>query len=460
MNNATACTGGTLCNTTMGRCVACLNNSQCGGTTPLCDTTVGNCVACRGDGAPSCTDPAKPACQMTGALAGSCTECTSSTSCSGTRPICLTATGTCGCTDTDGDDECGGPTSGLVCSGPAGTCVPGCSTAANRNTCGTGQACSNTSGGVGSCIQGCANDNDCPTDPLRRCDSGQAPARCVQCLVDGQCASPLVCAETTTRTCVECTPTKTAACTAAGNGAACLTSGVCGCTSDFDCGTATSGRVCNTSLSRCVPGCRGSGGNTCAPNQTCTSSTNAIGSCQVVVVVPPPMPDAGVDMGTVVVVPPTDAAVDLPAPDRPVVVPDAPLVDMPLLLPPMVDAPMAAVDAPSTPTDTLQPPRASDAMRTSDALSMGEPDAMTGTISMPGMVDTVVDAAVARDMMAAPALPAGMDADPPATVPMDDGFIAGGGCGCRTAGAPSRAPAGASYLFAAVAVLLARRRRR
>jgi MYXO-CTERM domain-containing protein len=138
--------------------------------------------------------------------------------------------------------------------------------------------------------------------------------------------------------------------------------------------------------------------------------------------------------------------------------PDAATLDTGPEVLPMVDAPMARVDAAMAPGDMARPPLASDATRTSDAMAMVEPDATMGTISVPGMGDTV-DAAVARDAVAAPMLPPGMDADPPVTV-MDDGFIAGGGCGCRAASAPSREPAGAGLLVAAVALLVARRRRR
>jgi len=51
------------------------------------------------------------------------------------------------------------------------------------------------------------------------------------------------------------------------------------CTTDADCGGAVSGRVCNEATSTCVDGCRGQGGNGCPSGKTCSSETNAIGTC-------------------------------------------------------------------------------------------------------------------------------------------------------------------------------------
>jgi MYXO-CTERM domain-containing protein len=70
-------------------------------------------------------------------------------------------------------------------------------------------------------------------------------------------------------------------------GAQCLTGGQCGCTVDADCGGATSGRVCDQAISRCTPGCRGTGGNTCPVSLVCSSTTTAIGHCSDPSSVPP-----------------------------------------------------------------------------------------------------------------------------------------------------------------------------
>ncbi len=50
-----------------------------------------------------------------------------------------------------------------------------------------------------------------------------------------------------------------------------------GCKIDADCGSATSGLVCVDA--RCVPGCRGAGGNGCAAGQVCSSTDNNVGMC-------------------------------------------------------------------------------------------------------------------------------------------------------------------------------------
>jgi uncharacterized repeat protein (TIGR01451 family)/MYXO-CTERM domain-containing protein len=50
------------------------------------------------------------------------------------------------------------------------------------------------------------------------------------------------------------------------------------CMTDADCGNATSGQVCSA-MNICVPGCRGTGGNACPNEGTCSSTTNEIGTC-------------------------------------------------------------------------------------------------------------------------------------------------------------------------------------
>jgi MYXO-CTERM domain-containing protein len=102
--------------------------------------------------------------------------------------------------------------------------------------------------------------------------------RCVGCLVDADCPAPMVC-DGTTHGCVECTATETENCGPDLAGKLCLGDGRCGCALDSDCGGLTSGRVCDPESSRCVPGCRGTGGNRCPAGQPCSSTTDAIGRC-------------------------------------------------------------------------------------------------------------------------------------------------------------------------------------
>ncbi len=125
-----------------------------------------------------------------------------------------------------------------------------------------------------------------PTAAIR-CPAATSPAAasCVQCLMTADCAGGLVC-DPGTHTCLECTPAAAGACSAGLAGASCLPGGQCGCTQDADCGSATSGRVCDVSLRRCVPGCRGgaatTGSNGCPVSEVCSSTTVAIGVCHVV----------------------------------------------------------------------------------------------------------------------------------------------------------------------------------
>ncbi len=51
------------------------------------------------------------------------------------------------------------------------------------------------------------------------------------------------------------------------------------CVRDAQCGAADSAKVCGKA-GKCEPGCRGKDGNSCPSNQTCSSSTAAVGTCQ------------------------------------------------------------------------------------------------------------------------------------------------------------------------------------
>jgi uncharacterized repeat protein (TIGR01451 family) len=321
-----------------GVCVGCSSDADCGGLTPICATQTRTCVPCPSDGACMAKDTRFPACQTTGGLAGACTECsaTNASRCSGARPQCIASLGFCGCTDRDGDSECGGPMSGVVCNAPVGICVPGCSTAAGRNGCPANQTCNAVGNVIGSCVIGaCTTDAECSA-PRPKCDTGVNPRVCVQCLVNGDCPAPMVCDSAGTKTCVECTPTQTANCTANGAGIRCLGNQTCGCMADSECGGMSSGRVCDTGISKCSPGCRGTGGNGCPAGLVCTSKDSQIGRC-----LTPGEADAGMDAGSDAAADGpvadtgggtsdardagADLAVDLAAPDRPVDRPGAEL---------------------------------------------------------------------------------------------------------------------------------------
>lgn len=387
-----------------GACVLCRTNAECGGTTPLCSSTSGSCGPCVDDGAPSCSDPKFPACQKGGPLAGSCTECsgTNVARCGGIKPVCLTTFGFCGCTDTM-DSVCGGPMSGIVCNAPVGICIPGCSNAANRNKCPVDQMCMAMGDAVGTCtmVAACMIDADCK-DPRPKCDTNAMPRSCVQCLADGDCKAPSICDAGKTKSCVECTPGNVTNCSVNGSGTRCLDNSTCGCQFDNECGGMRSGRVCDTGLSKCSPGCRGVNGNTCPGGLVCTSMTMDIGRC-----VPAGSPlDAGL-------------------------MPDARIADA-LVEAPGTDASDSARDAATDAPMVDAPPPAPDRPVAMDMRPTPEPDAE------------------------APA----PDAEAPTV-----GYVAGGGCQCEI-GAPARSAAadrGFALWLAIVPVGLAvvgRRRRR
>jgi Putative metal-binding motif len=124
--------------------------------------------------------------------------------------------------------------------------------------------------------------------PGQACDPSTRTCRS-QCTRDSECtAAPRAC--TVDNVCALCTTGATGdatACAADANGRACLADSVggvfCGCTADADCGGATSGRVCNTFLRRCVDGCFTTAGrNGCPTGLRCmipSGSTGVPGAC-------------------------------------------------------------------------------------------------------------------------------------------------------------------------------------
>ena len=107
---------------------------------------------------------------------------------------------------------------------------------------------------------------------------------CVQCLDDADCGSA-----TSGKICDVVSQTCKNGCRGKdGNG--CPSGSVCTssdaslgkcvtCLKDADCGDATSGIVCNTATKTCIPGCRGMNGNGCMPGNVCSSVDATIGQC-------------------------------------------------------------------------------------------------------------------------------------------------------------------------------------
>jgi MYXO-CTERM domain-containing protein len=277
-------------------CVGCATNADCSATAPICNAASSTCTSCQNDysasnpGPNSCPSATLPACQPTGApLVGECGQCSSlnNSACAAAMatPVCNTTTATCGCVK---DTDCKPGSYCDTMTVATGTCTAGCRVVNGMNNCATGEYCTATNGSVGTCkTEPCNGPADCKA-PTPICDTINQPYMCVQCINNSDCTGKQVC--DATNHCAVCTAQQTQNCSAATTGAACLGSETCGCLKDGDCGSPTSGRVCNMATSACEVGCRGTGGNGCTPPQVCSSTTSAIGTCGAA---PPGGMDAG-----------------------------------------------------------------------------------------------------------------------------------------------------------------------
>src|SRR5439155_1540254 len=131
-------------------------------------------------------------------------------------------------------------------------------------------------------VDQCATNADC-SGATPACNTTTSPKICVQCIVDADCGglmSGKVC--TTGDVCVD-------GCRGM-NGNGCPMPQVCTsmspsigqcveCLADSDCGGLMSGKVCDTATDKCVDGCRGTDGNGCPPDKSCTSIDMTIGQC-------------------------------------------------------------------------------------------------------------------------------------------------------------------------------------
>ncbi len=148
-------------------------------------------------------------------------------------------------------------------------------------------------------VDACATDADCPA-ATPACDTPPTPNVCVGCLTDTHCPGLRPTCNTTANTCSciasgselcdgkdnDCNGTiddgANALCVGQANGLICRTfsgSTTCGCSVDGDCGSSTSGKICDPTTKLCVSGCGGSPRNGCPVGQFCTSATTSPGVC-------------------------------------------------------------------------------------------------------------------------------------------------------------------------------------
>ena len=216
------------------------------------------------------------------------TDCTNDTQCAGTRtPRCIMPYGICGC---ENDQQCGGATSGLICTGtrpgPIGLppfCTAGCGSPADRNKCTANETCTAPSGGTGACDQDCLlSGTACLGNALlNKCAvlTGGSLTQCVECNTSADCAGKVgaeVCSGSTKR-CIQCNADTD--CTGKPNGKKCRTPDQsCGCNDDSNC---TTGRICNATIHACLPGCRigADGGSDCPPGTECNATGGGAGQC-------------------------------------------------------------------------------------------------------------------------------------------------------------------------------------
>jgi hypothetical protein len=233
-------------------CGNCANDAACGGAASgqVCDDVTKTCKAgCRGMAGNGCAGA--QVCTSTDSTIGACVQCAS-------------------------DSDCGGLASGEVCNPATSTCQPGCR-GEGGNGCPANQTCTSADGTIGVC-EGCQADSDCggPTSgrvcsPAQQCQVGCRGTGGNSCPAGQTCSS-------TTDAIGACAPTETDAGTDGGVDAG-ADAGGSACTSDAECGGATSGRICDQASGQCTEGCRGEGGNGCAPGRVCSSTTSAAGTC-------------------------------------------------------------------------------------------------------------------------------------------------------------------------------------
>jgi len=193
------------CSTTTNTCIQCTSAAQCSGGTPICDSTSSTCVACSGDagsGTPDACSAGSPFCFLSGSMAGECGKCATNTDCQGhTGNICNTTTGLCvtGCLS---DTDC---PSGDWCNGTApatGMCVPKLSNGTVLPSTPASVATCTAAVGTRVCVSGVCDtkDNTCgyaagdgPCSNANECRSDNCVAASMNCEPPGFCTGDSAC---------------------------------------------------------------------------------------------------------------------------------------------------------------------------------------------------------------------------------------------------------------------------
>ena len=133
--------------------------------------------------------------------------------------------------------------------------------------------------------EGCTSDADCKDPSLPAC---QSSGKCGECSATNKvlCTGDTPACDTMIGECVLCTlgdQGNADKCVGDPDGPVCVSGPEstvhCGCLMDPDCGSPTSGKVCDSLPSLCIDGCRGTGGNGCPEGLVCTSKDTTIGQC-------------------------------------------------------------------------------------------------------------------------------------------------------------------------------------
>lgn len=195
------------CNPATGTCVQCNGNGDCHDPSkPVCDPASHVCVGCLGN-----TDcPNNGICQM-----NRCVQCLSDAQCGGTTPRCNTATNTCVACLPGATDNCPtgqycrpdfrceqGCKTGTDC--PSGVCLPNhsCQACTADTQCAAGNICQN-----GTCVGACSATNPCGANQTccgGRCENLQVDANncgvCGRACGNNQACCAGGCKSTTTLT--------------------------------------------------------------------------------------------------------------------------------------------------------------------------------------------------------------------------------------------------------------------